>query len=120
MITSTTAISSENFTSSTDWRIDCDRSYSVSMLMAGGSCLRNCGNSARTLSTTSTVLLPGCFITWNMIEGVLLSHVMTLVVLHAVDHLAQVFQPHRAIRCGKPPPEAGTRLRSSPARSLPP
>src|SRR3984957_6771433 len=76
--TSTTANSSENFTSSTDWRIESDRSYSVSIFTAGGSCARNCGNRARTLSTTSTVLVPGCFITWNMMDGVLFSHVITL------------------------------------------
>ena len=93
--TSTTASSSENFTSSTDWRIESDRSYSVSMLMAGGSCLRNCGNSARTLSTTSTVLVPGCFITWNMMDGVSFSHVMILSFCTPSITSAQVFQPHR-------------------------
>ena len=98
--TSTMASSSENFTSSTDSRMDSDRSYNVSMLIAGGSWARNCGNSARTLSTTSTVLVPGCRITWNMMEGVLLSQVDDFVVLHAVDHFAQIAPAAPANRCG--------------------
>ena len=72
--TSTIASSSENFTSSTDSRMESDRSYTVSMSMAGGSWARNSGISALMRSTTSTVLVPGCRCTWNMMARWLLNH----------------------------------------------
>ena len=62
-ITSTTrpiASTSENWTSSTDCRIEIERSLSTSRLTEAGSCFLNCGISARIASTTATVFVPGC------------------------------------------------------------
>ena len=61
-ITSTTrarASTSVNFTSSTDSRIDNERSYMTLMLIPGGTCSRKAGSSFLTASTTSMVLVPG-------------------------------------------------------------
>src|SRR5579863_1524275 len=74
--TSTIASSSENLTSSTDSRIDWERSYTVSRLTEGGSRPLgpvNSGNKALMRFTTSTVLVPGCRCTENMMERVLSS-----------------------------------------------
>ena len=59
--TSTTVKSSVNFTSFTDSRIDCDRSSRIHILTDGGRSSRNVGSRFLTESTTSTVLVPGCF-----------------------------------------------------------
>ena len=53
--------SSVNLTSSTEDRIETDRSYSVSMRTAAGMCSSSRGSSFLMLSTTATVLVPGCF-----------------------------------------------------------
>ena len=59
MITSTTAMSSVSCTSSTDSRIEIERSFSRSMLIDAGTCARNVGNRSLTASTTATVLASG-------------------------------------------------------------
>ncbi len=48
-----------NFTSLTEARIDTDRSYRMLICTAAGICASSCGSSCLTLSTTSTVLVPG-------------------------------------------------------------
>ena len=58
--TSPIASNNENWTSFTDSRIDCDRSYRTSSLIAAGSCWRKVGNKSRIASTTATVFVPGC------------------------------------------------------------
>ncbi len=60
-ITRTSARKRVNFTSSTDARMVFERSYKVSSETEAGICERNDGSSARMLSTTSTVFVPGCF-----------------------------------------------------------
>ena len=57
--TSPIASTSENCTSSTDWRMEIDRSFSTSRLTDAGSCFLNCGMSALIVSTTATVFVPG-------------------------------------------------------------
>src|SRR4051812_30859177 len=55
-------------TSSTDWRTEVERSARMSMLTEGGMLARNTGSNAFTLSTTCTVLAPGCRWTASTIE----------------------------------------------------
>ena len=59
MTTSAIASNRENCTSSTELRIEIERSLSTSRLTEAGNCWRNCGMSARMASTTATVLVPG-------------------------------------------------------------
>ena len=56
---------------------------------------RNCGSNFLMLSTTSTVFAPGWRWTASTTARVLLYHAAALVVLHAVEHVAQLLQPHR-------------------------
>src|SRR5437899_1436049 len=67
-MTSTSARNSVNFTSSTEDRIETDRSYNVSTFTDGGITARNLGNNCLIESTTSTVLLPG----WRWIARTML------------------------------------------------
>jgi hypothetical protein len=60
-ITSTTrqiARTSVNWTSSTDWRIETERSYSVLNLTDAGSCVCKEPSSCLTSSTTSSIPMP--------------------------------------------------------------
>jgi hypothetical protein len=66
-MTRPTVSSSVNFTSATDSRIVSERSARTVIVTLGGSCSRKTGNSFLTLSTTSTTLTPGCFITCRTI-----------------------------------------------------
>ena len=59
MITSAMVSASVNFTSSTAWRIDIERSFRASSVVFWGSWSWKVGSSAFTLSTTSTVLASG-------------------------------------------------------------
>ena len=59
-ITSPSVSTSVNFTSSTDARIDAERSYSSLIVTHAGSCSRNDGSRALTALTTATVFVPGC------------------------------------------------------------
>src|SRR6202022_1254052 len=58
-MTSTSARNKVNFTSSTEERMDTERSYSVSTFTDGGITARKLGISLLIESTTSTVLVPG-------------------------------------------------------------
>ncbi len=81
-ITSTTRQSvsrSVNLTSSTDSRIETDRSNRTRSLAEAGSCFSKVGRSCRIRSTTSTVLVPGCF--W--IASVIVRDDPLLFTLHA-------------------------------------
>ncbi|MEA2166590.1 MAG: hypothetical protein QOK37_4717 [Thermoanaerobaculia bacterium] len=53
--------SSVNFTSDTDARMVSARSRKTCRFTLPGSCFRNAGSSARTLSDTCTAFVPGCF-----------------------------------------------------------
>ena len=59
-ITMQTVSSSVNSTSRIELRMDRDWSKATARCTEGGSSRWNCGSSRRTLSTTSTVLVPGC------------------------------------------------------------
>ncbi len=63
--------------------------------MEGGISLRKMGSRRRTLSTTSTVLVPGLALN-RQNDGSLVVHPgPNLVIFHVVQHAAQFFQPHR-------------------------
>ena len=53
------AIASVSCTSTTDSRMEIERSFSTSIRIDGGTIARYCGNRARTRSTTATVLASG-------------------------------------------------------------
>ncbi len=61
--TTQTVSSSVSSTSRIELRMDRDVSKSTASRMEGGSSRWNCGSSRRMLSTTSTVLVPGCRLT---------------------------------------------------------
>ncbi len=59
--------SSVNCTSTTEWRIETERSYSVWIEIEAGSWGRTCSRSPCTASATWTVLVPG----WRWIASVM-------------------------------------------------
>src|SRR5215831_2873687 len=59
MMTRQIAMASVTCTSSTESRIEIERSLSTSMRIDGGTAARNCGRRERTASTTATVLASG-------------------------------------------------------------
>ena len=80
-ITSTTSAivsSSVNFTSSTEARIDSERSNITSSFTDAGICERNEGSSLLIESTTSTVFVPGWRCTASRIERVPLNQLAIL------------------------------------------
>src|ERR1700686_1409789 len=88
-----TVIISVRCTSLTDARMLCERSYSVEISTEAGSDSRNAGSSFLMLSTTSTVLVPGCRSIASTTAR--LPPARDLVALHAVDRVADIAQPPR-------------------------
>ena len=82
--------------------MDCDASKAIERWTAGGISLRNWGSSRLTLSTTSTVLVPGWRWMARITARLLLYQAVIFVVIDAIDHVAQFFQAHRACRCARP------------------
>ena len=105
---------------STSWmepRMDCDASNATASCTAGGISRWNCGSSFRMLSTTSTVLVPGCRWMARITPRVPLNQADDLVVFHAVDDVAELLQPHRrAVAPGHDQRPVGGGVRST-ARS---
>ena len=105
------ASSSVNWTSWTESRIDCDRSYRMSRETAAGIWARNAGKRPLIASTTSTVFVPG----WRWIASDDRSRVAEpagdLVVLDAVDDAAELLEPDRGCRSGRRRSAGGRRRR---------
>ena len=76
--TSTSASSSDSWTSRTDARIETDRSKKTLSLIAGGSCDSNVGRIFLTASTISIVFVPGWRCTASMMPRVPLYHAAIL------------------------------------------
>src|SRR5512140_423245 len=73
-----TVRTSVNFTSSTDSRIDSERSMRISMLTDGGRNERKLGRRSLTESTTLTVLVPGWRWTASVTDRAWLNHAAAL------------------------------------------
>src|SRR5947199_5867413 len=61
MMTRKMVSTSVNFTSFTDSRMDCERSYTRFTETEAGICFRMVGSNCLMASTTATVFVPGCF-----------------------------------------------------------
>ena len=64
-------------------------------MTAAGICSSNLGSSFLMLSTTATVLVPGCFCIASTMARSPLNQLADLVVLHAVGHTAEFVEPNR-------------------------
>ena len=84
-----------NFTSWIDLRIDSEASNAMCRLTGRRDLGRNYRQQLRTLSTTSTVLVPGWRWMARMMLRSSLNQAADLVVLHAVEHVAELLQAHR-------------------------
>ena len=90
-----TVSSRVNSTSRMESRMDSEASNITSRCAAGGTRWRNSGNSSRMPSTTSTVLVPGCFWMARMMPCTLFEPGGHLFVVNAIHHTAELLQPHR-------------------------
>ena len=99
--TSATAISSVSCTSTTEARIEIERSLSTSMLMAAGTWVRKAGNRSLTESTTATVLASGWRWMASTIGAPVVEPARDLVVLDAVDDAGDFLElDRRAVAVG--------------------
>ena len=93
--TRTSVSSSVNFTSSTDARIDVERSYRTWSEAEAGSCFWNVGSSLRTASATATVFVAGLLEDRERDRALVVVPGGGLVVLDAVDDFGEVAQADR-------------------------